>query len=507
MSFLVGLITIIIVLYILYQLFVKFLIYQENVSWDMAPKYPTNNHDEMVSIAKLKKDHEMSDDEFNLKYGAFRHELYRAARFSRKTLEYFNKLFHFIEVYILHGGPTKLKNSIPIDRPIFIIGDFRSGTSVLERLIEHHPDVQSFRMHHTICWSGPYIFESLLNWMGNIRENICKHTAWNGMNGKGIYWPHSSNVLLNRSRPFECENLWESCTKHMRINRNNNWDTLDDIKLNNDNNSNHDYITEEFSDPKFEELFKNTIRLVLSYQNGKRFILKNPMNGFRVRYLYKLFPNAKFIHISRNPLKTAFSQYVMSKTNLRVLFLDEKECRTNNNKPPKKSGKNTWNYLTKNNYWNEYAGTLWWPRIYPRTIPEYSQITKHLKNEKYYCAAAQAVAQHERVVLESWDILRQKGYIKDNKNLLTIWHEDLLHDASSVYKKVMEYLELDTTPEQRLKYLELEDFPNGQANKKRVNKSKTQENKGIKFGDETDEVNAILSKAMKRYQSSCQTRK
>lgn len=128
----------------------------------------------------------------------------------------------------------------------------------------------------------------------------------------------------------------------MRVNRNNNWDTLDSDE-NKDNNSNFDYLTEEFSDPKFEELFTNTVRLVLSYQNGKRFILKNPMNGFRVRYLYKMFPNAKFIHISRNPIKTTYSQYLMAQSNLRCLYMDEKTCRINNNQPPKVNGYNILN--------------------------------------------------------------------------------------------------------------------------------------------------------------------
>jgi hypothetical protein len=42
----------------------------------------------------------------------------------------------------------------------------------------------------------------------------------------------------------------------------------------------------------------------LSYANGhKQLLLKNPVNTARIRFLLELFPDAKFIHISRNPFE------------------------------------------------------------------------------------------------------------------------------------------------------------------------------------------------------------
>merc|ERR1719295_584500 len=115
-----------------------YLIYNEKFQYRTAWPYPPS-HEAMTSIAAAKKDHEMDDAEFDLKYGAFRHEMFRFSLFSKALLNRLNILLHYVEMYALYGGPSALRHKFPIAKPIFIIGDFRSGTSVLERLIAHHP--------------------------------------------------------------------------------------------------------------------------------------------------------------------------------------------------------------------------------------------------------------------------------------------------------------------------------------------------------------------------------
>merc|ERR1719273_2129146 len=99
-------------------------------------------------------------------------------------------------------------------------------------------------------------------------------------------------------------------------------------------------------------------------------------------------------------------------------------------KPPKqKNNKNSWNYIMNNKYPNDQCGTLWFPRQFPRTVPEYQQITKYIKEDKYECAVATAVVQQERVALEAFE----KIGVVEGKNVLTIWHEDVLEDASKTF--------------------------------------------------------------------------
>lgn len=51
----------------------------------------------------------------------------------------------------------------------------------------------------------------------------------------------------------------------------------------------------------------------LTLQSGKTIISKNPFNSWRIKELSKLFPNARFIHIYRNPVKVVPSAIHMWK--------------------------------------------------------------------------------------------------------------------------------------------------------------------------------------------------
>src|SRR5690606_5142182 len=66
-------------------------------------------------------------------------------------------------------------------------------------------------------------------------------------------------------------------------------------------------------------------------------------------------------------------------------------------------------------------------------------------------------------------------------------------------KKVFKFLELEATDKEIIKYLEKEDFPNGQANKVRVSHSKKVNTS--QFGNETDEVFKILEPVLTAYKS------
>lgn len=57
----------------------------------------------------------------------------------------------------------------------------------------------------------------------------------------------------------------------------------------------------------WEEDYKLLITKSLKNTNRKRFLSKNPTNTARVKVLYDMFPNAKFVHIHRNPVEVFLS--------------------------------------------------------------------------------------------------------------------------------------------------------------------------------------------------------
>jgi len=490
-----GIVISVIIIIVSYYALLQFLYTVERKLQREAPKQPS--HEEMVAVALKKQDEQMTDEEFNLKYSALRHETYRVSAFPRKYYHKVGMFFHYDELYLIHHGYQNLEKNVPIIKPIIILGDFRSGTSNLERLIVHHKDVAAFTYTHAFIWQAPKLFDMLIDWFGTIRISQGA-TDWNEPFGPGLYYPHSSNVLINRGKPMEVEIAWKSCKRNLYTNRNNNWNEFDTDK-NEDNNSNIDLLTDELEDPEFEKLLKTCIRMLLYHYKAKRFIWKNPLNGFRVGYLKKIFPDAKFIHIARNPIKTCKSQRILQEGNLRGYYMNEENFRKNNMYPPIPKShydapRESWIYLFHGQYPNDLYFQLWFPRVFVRTIPEYKRITRYVKQGKKNCATAQAVAQHERVVLESI----QNSKLEEGKNLFTLFHEDLLDNATLVSTKLFEFLELPLTKPQLIEILEKEDFPNGQARIKRVESMSNIESETA-FGEETVAVREILEPAMQRF--------
>lgn len=66
---------------------------------------------------------------------------------------------------------------------------------------------------------------------------------------------------------------------------------------------------EEKEQKKWEKSYKYLIRQAVINTAGSRFLSKNPPNTFRIKLLLKLFPDAKFIYLHRNPFKALSSFY------------------------------------------------------------------------------------------------------------------------------------------------------------------------------------------------------
>ncbi len=58
-------------------------------------------------------------------------------------------------------------------------------------------------------------------------------------------------------------------------------------------------------------------------KEGKRLLLKNPLDTFRIKLILELFPNAKFINIYRDPYKVFFSTVKLHKTNTSLFWLQK----------------------------------------------------------------------------------------------------------------------------------------------------------------------------------------
>lgn len=189
-----------------------------------------------------------------------------------------DRLLHFPERALLSPWYRRIR----IDRPIFIIGPFRSGTTILEKIISEHPGVGYFRYASNIFPKAPvsgHLFLTLLWTLGVLDRD---HVAL----------VHNPRFLSSALSPYECEWIWSQSAKNL-------WDErCADLTAGAD-----------FSDPAFERYLFSVIRRHMMLQRGSRFLNKNPVNCVRLRYLKRLFPDARFVTIVRDPIDTIVSHY------------------------------------------------------------------------------------------------------------------------------------------------------------------------------------------------------
>ncbi|MDX1386039.1 MAG: sulfotransferase [bacterium] len=163
---------------------------------------------------------------------------------------------------------------------MFIIGHWRTGTTLLHELLsldERH--VYPTYLH---CFAPDYflIFRSWVlffakNIMGSKRPMDQMKTGWD--------LPQEDEFgLMARGVPSPYWNI--AFPKNLEINKE--YLTLENVP------------SKELK--KWKKGFLNFLRSI-SFKNSKRLILKSPTHSFKIKFLLELFPDAKFIHIIRNP--------------------------------------------------------------------------------------------------------------------------------------------------------------------------------------------------------------
>lgn len=172
--------------------------------------------------------------------------------------------------------------------PIFIIGFWRSGTTVLHNMLCQNPDfgyVTTFQsVFPNLCFLNQW-------WIRNIAKFMLPEKRPGGDMKFDFKLPQEEEIALSNMQHISFYNFFyypneiDSSIEKSLFFRN---------------------ITKE----EFEQWKQNYYRLVkiaLLNTKGKRFISKNPPNTFRIKLLLDMFPDAKFIYIHRNTYQTLFS--------------------------------------------------------------------------------------------------------------------------------------------------------------------------------------------------------
>ena len=163
-----------------------------------------------------------------------------------------------------------------IEKPIFVTGLARAGTTILLEILNSHPDVVSY--HY-----GDYPFVHA-NYFWNTLKKLTPS------NTKKIERAHKDRIMINMNSPEALDEiLWMSY-----------FENIHDPKLNN-------ILNKETQNTDFESFYKDSLLKLLALRNGKRIALKNNYHISRIEYLHKIFPDARFIIPIRPPEEHIYS--------------------------------------------------------------------------------------------------------------------------------------------------------------------------------------------------------
>lgn len=160
---------------------------------------------------------------------------------------------------------------VTIEKPIYVSGLARSGTTILLELLSRHPALVTHRYRDFPPVLTPWFW----NWFVD-RAAKGEHPAAERAHADGIM------VTPESPEAFE-EVIWMAFFPGL-----------------------HDpqksaVLTEETDNAAFEDFYCDHVRKLLVLRGGRRYLAKGNYNITRLRYLLKLFPDARFVVPVRDP--------------------------------------------------------------------------------------------------------------------------------------------------------------------------------------------------------------
>jgi len=161
---------------------------------------------------------------------------------------------------------------IAIDRPVYIAGLARSGSTILLELLARHPSTASHRYRDFPLVLTPWAWNWFIDRAGR-RDHVAVERA------------HRDRIKVTPESPeaFE-EAVWMAFFSGLH------------------DPSSSAVLDETTSNPPFEAFYRSHIRKLLALRNASHYLAKGNYNVTRLRYLKKLFPDARFIVPVRDPV-------------------------------------------------------------------------------------------------------------------------------------------------------------------------------------------------------------
>ena len=160
----------------------------------------------------------------------------------------------------------------PIDAPVFIAGVPRSGTTILVEILSRHPTVTSHRYGDFPNVYTPY-------WRNWLADRLDAGVA------RPVERAHKDRVMVTSRSPEAVEEvIWMNFFDHLH-------DPAQDQVLD-----------ASVSNPAFERFYREHVSKLLAVRGASRYLAKGNYNTTRLRYITRLFPDARILVPWREPV-------------------------------------------------------------------------------------------------------------------------------------------------------------------------------------------------------------
>ncbi len=160
-----------------------------------------------------------------------------------------------------------------VDRPVYICGLPRAGTTITLQMLSEHPDVVTHKYADFLMPYMPYVWNKVFP---KIPVDAMR---------KPVPRIHRDRIEVTRdSAEMGEEILWEHFFPHIH------------------DESNYSVLDATTSNPGFERFYDEHLRKLALVRGRSRYVSKAILCVVRMQYLRRLFPDARFLLYVRNPI-------------------------------------------------------------------------------------------------------------------------------------------------------------------------------------------------------------
>lgn len=280
----------------------------------------------------------------------------------------------------------------PIDRPIYVAGLARSGSTILLELLSAHPDTASHAYKDFPLVFAPWFWNRFLE-----HGRLGKADAVERAHGDGI-------KVTPDSPEAQEEMLWMAFFPHLHA------------------CGRSAVLDAETRAPAFEAFYRDHLRKLLRLRGGRRYLAKGNYNVTRLDYLLRLFPDARFVVPVRDPLRQVASLKRQHERFLRMHRTHPRGLR----------------YMQRAGHF-EFGQDRRTIEVDPASTAAIADARRRGAEAEAWARQWAAVYGHVADVLDRSPALRAATMV--------VRHEDLCGNADAVLRRVFAHCRLDIAPD------------------------------------------------------------